>query len=229
MTTEDAPTGESVWLRDAGERPPRRATPLTLERIVAAAVSELDAHGAEKLTMRRLAQRLDVSSTALYWHVKTKEDLLDLATDHIIGEVPPPAPDLEPRAAIYALLLDWHAVMVAHPWSPGFFSRPLLGPNVLARTEYLQAELTSAGLSGIDLACATRLLVNFVIGAAMADATWRWLDNPAVLDKARAHIADRAHLYPTLTTSGFIEAPWSDDELFSRAVERALETVIPPA
>ena len=228
MTTEDAPTGESVWLRDAGERPPRRATPLTLERIVAAAVGELDAHGAEKLTMRRLAKRLDVTSTALYWHVRTKEDLLDLAMDDIIGEVSLPDPGLEPRAAILALLLDWRTTMLAHPWSPGLFSRPLLGPNVLARTEYLHAALTGAGLSGIELASATRLLVNFVIGAAMADATWRRLDNPAVLDKARAHIADRAQLYPTLTTSGFIEAPWGDDELFNRALERALETVLPP-
>ena len=228
MTTEDAPTGESVWLRDAGERPPRRATPLTLERIVAATVGELDAHGAEKLTMRRLAKRLDVTSTALYWHVRTKEDLLDLAMDDIIGEVSLPDPGLEPRAAILALLLDWRTTMLAHPWSPGLFSRPLLGPNVLARTEYLHAALTGAGLSGIELASATRLLVNFVIGAAMADATWRRLDNPAVLDKARAHIADRAQLYPTLTTSGFIEAPWGDDELFNRALERALETVLPP-
>ena len=228
MTTEDAPTGESVWLRDAGERPPRRATPLTLERIVAAAVRELDAYGAEKLTMRHLGQRLDVTSTALYWHVRTKEDLLDLAIDHVIGEVPLPDPGLEPSAAIRALLRDWRTVMLAHPWSPGLFSRPLLGPNVLARTEYLQAALTGAGLSGIELASATRLLVNFVIGAGMSDATWRRLDNPAVLDKVRAHLTDRAQLYPTLTTSGFIDAPWGDDELFNRALERALETVIPP-
>lgn len=57
-------------------RPARRADPLTRQRIVTAAVAELDEHRAERLTMQRLAQRLDVTSTALYLHVSTKEDLL---------------------------------------------------------------------------------------------------------------------------------------------------------
>ena len=148
--------------------------------------------------MRRLAQRLDVSSTALYWHVSTKEDLLDLAVDHILGEVPIPEPGPDPRAAVRALLLGWRAAMLAHPWSPGLLGRPLLGPNVLARTEFVQAMLICAGLTGINLASATHLLTGFVIGTAMADATWRRLDDPAVVTKAREHILGRRELYPTL-------------------------------
>ncbi|MBM7775048.1 hypothetical protein JOD54_005252 [Actinokineospora baliensis] len=43
--------------------------------------------GAEGLTMRRLAQRLGVTSTALYWHVATKDDVQDLAVGQVL--VPP--------------------------------------------------------------------------------------------------------------------------------------------
>jgi AcrR family transcriptional regulator len=224
----DAGNGDVLWLRAGTERPPRRAAPLTQERIVAAAIAELDAHGAERLTMRRLAQRLAVTSTALYWHVSTKEDLLDLAVDHVVGGVPIPEPGPDPRAAVRTLLLGWRAAMLAHPWSPSLLGRPLLGPNVLARTEFLQAMLTRAGLSGIDLASGTRLLASFVIGAAMVDATWRRLDDPAVLDKARAHITGLRELYPTLNTSGFVDGAWSDDDHFRVGLERVLDTLPPP-
>ena len=222
-----AGNGGILWLRDPGERPPRRAAPLSRERIVATAVDELDAHGAETLTMRRLAQRLEVTSAALYWHVSTKEDLLDLAVDHIIGDVPIPEPGPDPRTALRALLTDWRAAMLAHPWSPSLLGRPLLGPNVLARTEVLHATLTRAGLSGIDLAAAARVLANFVIGTAMADATWQNLDDPAVITKARAYITGRSELYPTLSASNFIDTAWTDDDLFHHGLERMLDAVMP--
>jgi len=227
VTTGETGSGDVLWLRGAEKRPSRRAQPLTLERIVTAAVAELDEHGAERLTMRRLAQRLEVTSTALYWHVATKEDLLDLALDHAVGEVPIPDPGADPRSAVRTLLLDWRAAMLAHPWSPSLLGRPLLGPNVLARTEFIQAMLTRAGLTGIDLASTTRLLSDFVIGAAMSEATWRRLDESVVV-RARDHITGRAELYPTLSASGFVDTEqWSNDDLFRLGLDRVLGTLIP--
>jgi AcrR family transcriptional regulator len=219
--------GDLVWLRPPTEAPRRLGEALTRERIVAAAVTELDEHGAERLTMRRLAQRLDVTSTALYWHVATKEDLLDLAVDHAVGEVALPDPADEPRVVVGALLLGWRAAMLAHPWSPALLGRPQLGPNVLARTEFLQAALVRAGLCGIDLASATRLLADFVIGSAMSAASWARLRDPGIVGKARAHIVDRAELYPTLGTSGFVDRAWSDDDLFSLGLDRVLDALVP--
>nr|WP_246325731.1 TetR/AcrR family transcriptional regulator [Actinomycetospora corticicola] len=211
-------------MRDQPAAAGRRAEPLSVERIVTAAVAELDEHGAERLTMRRLAQRLDVTSTALYWHVRTKEDVLDLAVDHVLGEVPIPS-GVEPRIAARALLVDWRAAMLRHPWSPGLLGRPLLGPNVLARIEFLQATLVRAGLSGADLQVATKLLSNVVIGTAMNDSSWRRLDAPAVMVQVRDHIAGRGDLYPTLGSSGFLDDGSSDDELFERGLDRVLDAV----
>jgi len=213
-----------VWLRGGPERAPRRAEPLTLERIVVAAVAELDEHGAERLTMRRLAKRLDVTSTALYWHVSTKEDLYDLVLDHVLGDVPIPGPGSDPRSAVRALLIGWRSAMLAHPWSPSLLGRPMLGPNALARTEFLQSTLTSAGLSGIDLASASSVLAEFVIGAAMTETTWRRLNDPTALAKARAHVAGLARLYPTLNATGFVDrTQWSEDDLFRLGLDRVLD------
>jgi AcrR family transcriptional regulator len=74
---------DNVWSRS--QKAPRQT--LTLERIVAEAVALLDEEGVGRLTMRRLAERLDTGSTTLYWHVKTKDDVLDLAMDEVFGEV----------------------------------------------------------------------------------------------------------------------------------------------
>ena len=147
----------------------------------------------------------------------------------MLGEVPIPGPDLDPRPAVRALLLDWRAVLLAHPWAPGLLGRPLLGPNMLARTEFLQATPTRAGLCWRDLAVASSLLAEFVIGAAVTETSWRRLGDPAVVARVRAHIADRGELYPTLSAPGFADrGRWSDDELFRLGLDRVLDALVPP-
>lgn len=212
----------SVWLRAEPSRA-RRTPPLTLERIIDAAVTVLDEHGIEGLTMRRLAHLLEVTSTALYWHVKTKDDVLDLAVDRIFGAVPIPASSEDWRADIRALAGGWRAAMLRHPWAPRLVGRPMLGPNVLARTEFLQSTLVRGGCSGLQLAVATRVLANYVIGAALTEATWRQTEDPQTRAAARQHIAASATAYPTLTASGHLDdARWNDDLLFEAGLDSIL-------
>jgi AcrR family transcriptional regulator len=214
----------SVWLRDEAAR--SRQTPLTRERIVAAAVVLLDEHGVDGLTMRRLAESLGVTPTALYWHVKTKEDVVDLAVDHIFGEVPLPATDGEWRDDVRALAGEWRAAMLRHPWAPALIGRPMLGPNVLARTEFLQSAMVRGGLRDRALATVTHLLANYVIGAALTEATWRRTAEPHAQTRARQHITASPEAYPTLTASGHLDTGrWRDDDLFIQAVDAILAGV----
>ncbi len=212
----------AVWLRGRPDRP-RRAAPLTRERIVDAAVALLDEHGADGLTMRRLAQRLAVTPTALYWHVETRDDVLDLAFDRVFAEVELPDGTGDWRADVRALAHRWRAVMLGHPWAPGLVGRPLLGPNVLARTESLQAALVRGGFTGARLAVVTRTVANYVIGAALTEASWRRAADPGARAAARRHVEADADAYPTLVTSGHLDDErWSDDELFDRGIDLVL-------
>ncbi|GIF00700.1 TetR/AcrR family transcriptional regulator C-terminal domain-containing protein [Paractinoplanes rishiriensis] len=151
----------------------RDREPVTTERIVATAVALLDEGGAHGLTMRRLAGRLAVTATALYWHVKTKDDVLDLAVDRIFGDVPLPAAGADWRDDARGLLREWRLAMLRHPWAPGLIGRPVVGPNVLARTEFLQSALARGGYAGRRLTVITRVLANYVIGSALTEATGR--------------------------------------------------------
>ncbi|MER7419310.1 TetR/AcrR family transcriptional regulator C-terminal domain-containing protein [Micromonospora peucetia] len=214
----------SVWLRTDSARP-RRTPPLNRQRIVDAAVALLDGHGIDGLTMRSLAQQLDVTPTALYWHVRTKDDVLDLAVDQIFGEVRLPPEVGDWRDDVRTLARNWRAAILRHPWAANLIGRPMLGPNVLARTEFLQSALVRGGFADRRLAVATRLLANYVIGAALTEATWRQTADPHARAEARRHITANPAAYPTLGDSGHLDdARWSDDELFDDGLDIILAT-----
>ncbi|MFI7672571.1 TetR/AcrR family transcriptional regulator [Actinophytocola sp. NPDC049390] len=203
-----------VWLR---AEKPRRDT-LTRDRITAAAIELLDEHGTAHLTMRRLAERLDVAPPTLYWHVKTKDEVLDLAVDAIFGEVRIPDRTGDWAADARTLVLRWRATMLRHPWSPALIGRPMLGPNVLARTEFLQSTLARSGRTGQALAAATHGLANLTIGAALTESTWH-----GDLPQTSAHelIQANADRYPTLAATRHLDAP-GQDALFDQAVRAFL-------
>lgn len=207
-------TAGEVWLREP--RAYRSAPPLTRDRIVAEAVALLDEEGATKLTMRHLAERLGAGSTTLYWHVRTKDDVLDLVLDAVFGDVPLPDPSADWVADVRALATGWYEVMLRHRWAPGLLGRPMLGPNVLARTEFLEAALARGGFAGFELLAATHGVANFVIGSALTRVA---AGSP---DAADRHVAAHSAEYPTLAETHLLgEQDW--DALFARGLDGMLK------
>ncbi len=205
----------SVWLREV--RPYRDAPPLTRDRIVDAAIALLDDEGVGGMTMRRLAERLGSGPTTLYWHVRTKDDVIDLALDAIFGEVAVPAGAGQPwQAETRALIIGWRAAMLRHPWSAALIGRPMLGPNVLRRTEFLHAALARAGFTGTDLIAAAHALANYVIGSALTQSTWHQVQAPGAQEAADEHVRERAESYPTLAAN---LGPHDEDMTFGRGLD----------
>lgn len=68
--------------------------PLQRSEVVDMALKLLDDIGLDALSTRRLAGELDVRPGALYWHVASKQDLLDALTEKILDGLPelPTAP-----------------------------------------------------------------------------------------------------------------------------------------
>src|SRR5215472_411442 len=61
----------------------RLSKPAVVDRALALA----DADGLDALTIRRLAQDLGVTPMALYWHFRSKEELITAVADRIWGEI----------------------------------------------------------------------------------------------------------------------------------------------
>jgi len=61
---------------------------LTRERLVAAALALIREVGLDGLSMRALAEQLEVKAASLYWHVRDRRELIELLADSILATVP---------------------------------------------------------------------------------------------------------------------------------------------
>ena len=62
-------------------------TKLSRSAVVGRALALADSAGLEALTIRRLATELGVTPMALYWHFRSKEELIAGVADRIWGEI----------------------------------------------------------------------------------------------------------------------------------------------
>lgn len=111
-------------LEGAGQEVTRAGRRLNEQEIVAAALHLAGRVGFDNLSMRGLAEELDVTPMAIYYHVGNKKALLALVADSILGEIRIPDADagdwptrlmllneetnrvLRPYPAIDAMLID---------------------------------------------------------------------------------------------------------------------------
>ncbi|QLH25635.1 TetR/AcrR family transcriptional regulator C-terminal domain-containing protein [Streptomyces sp. Rer75] len=196
-TLENAPG--AVWFR--AEKASRARPHLSHERIIATAVELLDRDGVQKLSMRRLAERLGAHATSLYWHVATKDDVLDLALDAVFAELDlPDEHSASWQDDIEAFMTGLRSVLLRHPWAAALAnSRPLMGPHALRSSEFAYTALTTGGFDGVHLSSAAATITHYVIGSASSEAVWRKRsDEAATRSAVDAHL--RAHIdeYPTL-------------------------------
>ncbi|MFS8199012.1 TetR/AcrR family transcriptional regulator (plasmid) [Streptomyces sp. CWNU-52B] len=198
----DSDSAHSVWLRPPV---PPAVPPLTLERITEGAVALLDEEGMDRLTMRHLAERLGVGTTTLYWHIKTKADVIDLAIDAIFGETPLPDGDSgDWRENIVTLLSDCRATLLRHPWSAALplRQRPSIGPNFLAWMEFLQACLVRVGFRGQAATAACWLLYSHLQGSTASQSSLRWSDSERTAAQQQLH--HHRDTYPTLAAHDYL-------------------------
>lgn len=77
----------SAAAKASGESPSRRVGELTVERIVDVATRIVEDEGLNKLTMRRLAAELGVTTMAFYAHVPTKGRLQEMIADRYLADL----------------------------------------------------------------------------------------------------------------------------------------------
>jgi AcrR family transcriptional regulator len=98
---------------DSKLAPPLR---LTLERIVDTALRLIDEDGLEAVTMRRVADELEVQAPSLYNHVRSKEHLLDAVTASVMEQVDVSSFNQDNwRTALEGWAWSYYDALVAHP------------------------------------------------------------------------------------------------------------------
>jgi AcrR family transcriptional regulator len=151
-------------------QPPRRDRGLSRAEIVRTAIAVADAEGPDAISMRRIARELGAGAMSLYWHVASKEELLDLMLEAIEAEIEVPEPSGDWRADLAAFAHRTRAAMSRHRWAMEFIGgRPPSGPNDARNLERLLGLLD--GLAGARLTMDIfGAVATYVTGAVMCEA-----------------------------------------------------------
>jgi AcrR family transcriptional regulator len=157
-----------------------KRTYLNRDRVLRRAVALADDVGIDALSMRRLAQELEVVPMALYKHVKNKEELLDGMVEVIIGEIDPPVAGADWKTTVRERVLSARRALQRHPWARAVLeTRTNQTPAVLDYMDSFTGMFLAGGLS-VDL---THHVMH-AIGGRMWGFTQELFDDSAVKEKA---------------------------------------------
>jgi TetR/AcrR family tetracycline transcriptional repressor len=147
-------------------RPGHRAA-ITAESVARAALATVERDGLDYLSMRRVAEELGVQAATLYWHVQSKEHLLDLMADALLADFQlPQLPDNAGwRAALGEMVYAYYRFLLNHRDSGRIIAgRFAPGPHFVEHVEAFAAQLRRSGLPDRDAAYALYAVVVYVQG-----------------------------------------------------------------
>jgi AcrR family transcriptional regulator len=184
---------------DAGAR-----VPLSMDRILRAAVDLADANGLEWLIMRKLGQALGVEAMALYYYVANKSELIDGMIDMVFAEIEIP-PDTDWKSAMRGRAVSVRAVLGRHRWANWLMdSRSTPGPANLRHHDAVIGCLRRAGFPIALVAHAYAVLDGYIYEFAMSDRALP-LDFPGQIAELAQQILARFPVdeYPNLAELTF--------------------------
>jgi AcrR family transcriptional regulator len=143
--------------------------PLRRERIVEVALELIDGEGLSALTMRGLAQRLDVRASSLYNHVRSKEQILDAVAATVLEPVDTSGfGRLAWREALHAWAWSYYEALAAHPNVVPYLAVATGRTHAaMARAEQVYRGLREAGWSASRATRIAAAIRYAVYGAAL--------------------------------------------------------------
>jgi TetR/AcrR family tetracycline transcriptional repressor len=136
---------------------------LTRERLVRAALELIQEEGLDGLSMRALAERLDVKAASIYWHVRDRKELLELLAQSILDSVRRPRGAAGWRARFTGTTAALRERVAAQNDAPRILFEV---PDALAQSgafRDLRAQLVEAGLPAAEGADVALMAMTYVI------------------------------------------------------------------
>lgn len=150
----------------------------TADDVVDAALEILDSHGLPGLSMRRIADYLDLQPSALYWHFPNKQSLLAAVSERILAPLrDSDATDFQQVAEAFRGALRDHrdgAELVYSSYALGLSDVPALGLFEAAAHGHPQAQT------------AARTAVHYVLGFVFFEQQQEFATRLGVIDAPNA-------------------------------------------
>lgn len=140
---------------------------LSREHIAQVALTFIEREGLDALSMRSLAEHLEIGTMTLYGYFRGKEELLDAVVDVTVEQLAIPTKRGSWRSQIGTLMREIRTTLAEHPI--GILlrrQRPMWSPGALRVSEAGLRILRDAGFSKADAARGYRTLFNYTFGFA---------------------------------------------------------------
>jgi AcrR family transcriptional regulator len=198
--------------------PPRE--PLSRERIVQAALEQVQEEGLAQLSTRRLGQRLGCEAMSIYHHFPSKAHLLDAMVDHAIASVELPRAGRDPVERLRALCRNYRTM--AHRL-PALF--PLVAVhrlNTPTGVRFIDAVIALIQDIEPDPAAAARqfrAVGYYLIGACLDETSGYAMGPSAAEPVSDAYIAEHC---PALTSA----APYFQRQHWDATFELGIDAMV---
>jgi AcrR family transcriptional regulator len=147
-----------------------RSSRLSREKIAAAALGIADREGFEAVSMRRVAQELEVGTMSLYYYVKTKEDLVAVMDDALMGEALLPSLPKRWQQAVMEIARRTHTVFLKHPWALVSMLTAPPGIHAMRHMEQCLEALAHTSMTDVQKLTLLATIDDFVFGHALREA-----------------------------------------------------------
>jgi AcrR family transcriptional regulator len=176
-----------------GARQPRERA-LSREAIAQAALRIVDSEGLDAVTMRTVAHSLGTGAASLYAHVGSKDELLELVVERVIGEIELPG-EPDPgrwQEQLKEMARATRAVFSRHrDVARASFARIPLGENALSGSEWMIAVLRAGGLPDRVIAFACDLFPLYVMAVCYEESLYAGEDvTPEIMDDFAANMGN---------------------------------------
>lgn len=183
------------------------------DQIIATALVLLDEHGLDGLTLRALAQALDIQAPSLYWHFPNKKALIDGMADALLEGVGHTPTDGMPwEEALRTVCGELRRAMLSHRDGARVYTGTyLVTENAMRMGEAMLAPLVRAGADRQLAAWGIFSLMYYVMGFAIEEQALR-PENGIDVSALKARL-------PALTEARFPEVFRSADAMFDNDVD----------
>ncbi len=154
--------------------------------IAAAALAIADSEGFQALSMRRVAEKLNVGTMSLYYYVKTKDDLIAVMDDALMSEALLPIVPRNWKQAITEIAMRTHSIFRRHPWALVSMQSAPPGLNAMRHMEQCLEALAKTTMTGKQKLTLLAIIDDFVFGHALREAA---NENAIDMEFAAAQIA----------------------------------------
>ncbi|KQW87483.1 TetR family transcriptional regulator [Massilia sp. Root418] len=142
------------------------------DAVIAKALDLLDETGLDGLTMRRLADALEIKAASLYWHFASKQVLLDGMADALMQEVARSAPAADGWQQRLAAVADEvrRALLARRDGARVFAGTYVVSENVMRVGEAMMAPLHAGGANPRTASWGAFSIMYYILGFVIEES-----------------------------------------------------------